>query len=400
MTHRNNVTISWATDPTSVVVDAELDTNHPSGHGGTGKTAKGWVSETEPEEWENFNIKLREDRQRSILQNGRIPWDASVNYKLNAVTYLSGTYYISVLSPNLNQSPVAIGNVYWSPCEFSSLAGHTATINSMKSMYSLHVPPGQNSHNDTITDPSIGGNTKTAIDAQLKVVVDAETQHIARLDNPHGDTAVSVGTIPSTGGSFTGRVNYRSGFMLGTDSQLMSNATTLVAFRNTAGAIGLGIPDYDRGGRWQRILTVANFTAVNSLYTPTFTMPKADLHFPLLNTLSQQGSVIATLSLTRSSTLAYTDRSNIAQTAAVNTPAFEVAGLKLAVGTVLAVTAPNLFRCRDGCISYTLNNVVVVKDVQFTSQDLVYYFGNVGNVKNFRVWSTRLTPRQKLRIPR
>ena len=107
-----------------------------------------------------------------------------------------------------------------------------------------------------------------------------------------------------------------------------------------------------------------------------------------------------TITFTRGSTLAYTDRTNTGQTAAVDTPAFESNGLKLAAGTAMLVSAPGLFGTRDGCISYTLNNIVVVKDVQFTSANLTTYFGVTGNVKNFRVWSVRLTPRQKLRIPR
>lgn len=396
MTNRNSTSTSWATDVAAQVVDPETDSSHPSGKGGAGKTAKGWVSETEPQQWENFNIKLREDRQWAILKNGRVPWDDEVTYKKGAITYLSSVLYVAIAtSGNLNKSP-ATQTAYWSPIKFTTADLHATTIADMTNKYNIHAPAGQNSHNDNIV--AIGGSIKSTIDNQNTVVANDLAAHIP-LTNPHTDAATNIGTLPSTGGSFTGGVNYLDNMSIGTDCELMPNATTFVNFRSNTGAIGLGVADYHKGGRWQQILTALNFPDVESLYNSSFVMPKPDLHFPLLNSLAAMNSVPASLVYTRAGTLAYTDRNNVAQTAAINAPPYEVAGLKLGAGTALIVTASGLFGARDGCISYTLNNVVVVKDVQFTSADLTYYFGVSGNVKNFRVWSQRLTPRQKLSIP-
>jgi hypothetical protein len=395
MTKRNSVTTSWATDVASFVVDAEVDTDHPSGQGGAGKTAKGWISETEPQQWENFNIKLREDRQWAILKNGRIPWDEEVKYKINAITYLSGVLYVAIQA-GLNKNPTT-QTTYWSPIKFTTASLYTSTVTTMQNQLSTHTTPGQNSHNDDIV--AIGGSYKSTIDAQVKLVADATALHVANVSNPHTDTATNIGTLPTTGGSFTGRVNYLDNLSVGTNSELMTNNSTFVQFKSLGGAFGLGLADYHIGGRWQQIFTVDNFPVVNGYFHPTFVMPTPDLHIPMMSSLDATvgvGSVV----LTRPSTLTYTDRGNVSQTAIVDAPAFEVAGLKLSAGTVLTVSAPNLFGARDGCISYTLDNVVYVKDLQFTSEDLTTYFGATGNVKNFRVWSQRLTPRQKLSIPR
>jgi len=396
MTTRFSIANGWATDVASEVTDAELDVDHPSGEGGPGKTLRGWISETEPHEWENFNIKLREDRVKAVAQSGRVPWDEDVYYKLGALSVYLGILYVSLSGSNKNKNPIT-QTTYWSPVKFTTAAGYIATIADMQNKYNIHTPAGQNSHSDNIVD--IGGNTKIAIDAQIMVVSDGLAAHIPLVNNPHTDTAIGVGTIPTTGGDFTGQVNYRQNLSLGTTCELMTNISTFVSFRSNAGAIGIGVADYHLGGRWQHIFTVLSFPSINQLYHPSFVMPKPDLHFPLMTNLNPVASV-GSLAFTRAATLAYTDRSNNAQTAPINTPAFEIAGMKLAVGTALLVSAVGLFGARDGCISYTLDGVVVVKDVQFTSVDLVSYFGTSGNVKNFRVWSQRLTPRQKLSIPR
>ena len=396
MTNRADINPVWASDVAAFVVDPETDASHPGGEGGPGKTASGWVTETEPEEWENYLLNLRGTRVKTVIQSGRMPWDEDIYYKLGALVYLSGILYVSLSGSNHNKNPSTM-TAYWSPVKFTTAAGYLATIADMQSKFTTHTVPGQNSHGDDIV--AIGGSYQGTIDAQVKFVSDGINAHIPRVDNPHSDTAINIGTIPVTGGNFTGRINYLQNLSLGTNCELMTSISTFVAFRSNAGAIGIGVADYATGGRWQSIFTAASFPVINTLYQPTFVMPKSDLHFPLMSSLSGT-SGLGTIVFTRPSTLAYTDKSLNAQTAPVNTPAFEVDGLKLVAGTSMLVSGVGIFGCRDGCISYTLNNTVVVQDVQFTSAELTYYFGTTGSVKNFRVWSQRLTPRQKLRIPR
>lgn len=395
MTNRSDISTVWATDVAAFVVDPETDASHPGGEGGPGKTARGWISETEPEQWENYNINLRETRVKAVAQGGKTPWDAEVYYKLRALTYSAGITYVSLSASNHNKDP-ATQPTYWSPVKFTTTAGYLATIADMQNKYNAHTVPGQNSHSDNIID--IGGSLATTIDSQVKFVSDGIAAHVPLVNNPHMDTAIGIGTIPTTGGDFTGQINYLQNLSLGADCELMTSISTFVCFRSNTGAIGIGKADYDKGGRWQRIFTAASFPSVNQLYNPTFVMPAPDLHFPLMSGLS---SIYYTdvVILVRPTTLAYTDRSGAAQTASVNAGAFEVAGMKLVSGTSIVVNSPGLMGSRDGCISYTLDGVVVVKDVQFTNTELTSYFGTTGNIKNFRVWSQRLTPRQKLRIP-
>jgi hypothetical protein len=397
MTKRNDLTYNWATAIGSHVVDAETDVDHPSGLGGPGKTARGWVTEVEPQEWENFNLKLRDDRIKAVMQNGRVPYDDEVSYKVGALCYLTEVLYVSLANANLNNDPIT-ATTFWSPVRFTSLAEYLATLASMTGSYTSHTVPGLNSHNDTIDN--IGGYDKETIDGMATDGSDGIGTHAARKDNPHIDTAALVGTVAIAGGDFTGRVNYTGSLSVGTNCELMVNTSTFVSFRSNTGAIGLGVADYHTGGRWQHILTAGNFPSISATFNKTFVMPKPDLHFPLMSNLNPKSGNGELITFTRNSTLGYTDKSNNAQTAAINTPAFEVPGLKLSGATSMVVAAKGLLGSRDGCVSYTLNNVVVVRDMQFVNQELTYYFGTSGNVKNFRVWSQRLTPRQKLRIPR
>lgn len=396
MAKRSDLTNTWASSDAAFVVDPEVDVDHPGGEGGPGKTARGWTVETEPQEWENFILNLHESRLKAVAQNGRLPWDADVFYKLGSLTTYAGVNYVSISASNKNKNP-ATQTANWSPVKFTTAAGYLATVADMQSKFTAHTVPGQNSHADDIV--AIGGSYKATIDAQVKFVNDSIVTHAARMDNPHRDTAIGTGTIPATGGNFNGRINYTQNLSIGTDCELMTNISTFVAFRSFSGAIGVGVADYHNGGRWQHIFTTLSFTLIDPLYNPTFTMPRPDLHFPLTSNIvaaEPTGSLI----FSRPSTLSFTNRSATVVTAAINAPAFEASGMKLSADTSLIVSAPGLFGCRDGCISYALNNVVFVKDVQFTNSQLTSYFGTAGNIKNFRVWSQRLTPRQKLRIPR
>lgn len=396
MTKRNDLTNSWASGASAFVVDPEVDTDHPGGEGGPVKTARGWMSETEPEEWENYILNLRDNRVQAVAQSGKFPWDSDVYYKLGALTSYQGLNYVSLSASNKNKNP-STQTAYWSPIKFTTAAGYLATIADMQSKFSTHTTPGQNSHSDDIV--SIGGSYKSTIDSQIKFVNDGVAAHIARRDNPHVDTATGIGTTPTSGGDFTGPVNYRQNLSIGTDCELMTNASTFVSFRSASGAIGLGIADYPKGGRWQSIFTTNSFPVINILYNPSFVVPSPDLHFPLIADLNPKEPT-GSLAFSRPTTLSYTNRNGAALTAAIGATAFEATGLKLSSDTSITVNAPGLFGCRDGCISYTLNGVVIVKDVQFTNSQLTSYFGTAGNIKNFRVWSQRLTPRQKLRIPK
>ena len=397
MTNRFPHDRHWGSDPSAFVVDAETDTGHPSGRGGPGKTAKGWVVESEPEEWENFNLKLRDDRELEKLQKGLNIWDAEVSYKLGGITKYNAVYYVSLQASNLNKIPSS-NPTWWSEVKFTTWDAFTTTIASMTSQLTSHKTPGVIAHGETIGQ--IGGSTKSYIDNAIQGVQNTLDAHIPLTNNPHVETAAGVGTIPKTGGDFNGRINYTNGMSVGTNNELMYNTTTFVSFKSNAGAIGIGIGNYHLGGRWQTIFTQASFPVMNMIYNPKFVMPTPDLHFPLMTNLNAQNNSNYSIAFTRASTLAYTDKSGVAQTAAVDSPAFEVLGLKLTSGQVAVITAPGLLGSTEGCISYTLNGTVVVQDVHFTNSNLIAYVGNAGNVKNFRVWSQRLTPRQKLRIPR
>ena len=398
MTNRFPYDRHWGSDGAAFVVDPETDATHPSGQGGAGKTAKGWVIESEPEEWENYNIKLRADRELSSLQGGVLPWDAEVTYKLGAITRSAGILYVSLKAGNLNNTPPpSTPTAWWSEIKFKTAADYTSIVAAMVSSRTSHTTPDVIAHGETIGQ--LGGSTKAYIDNALATVDGTRSTHALRTDNPHVDTAINIGTLPTSGGDFTGRVNYTDGIVVGTNNALMQNSTTFVSFKSNAGAIGIGIGDYQDGGRWQNIFTAASFPVLNAIYHNKFVMPTPDLHLPLMNNLLPVNSV-GSVVFTRAATLAYTDRSNTAQTAAVNTPAFELLGMKLAAGQSAIITASGLIGSTEGCISYTLNGAVVVQDIHFTNNDLISYVGTTGNVKNFRVWSQRLTPRQKLRIPK
>lgn len=411
MTSRFSADYRWASSVDADVVDPDDDIDHPSGQGGNNKYTNGWISETEPHEWENYVIKRREDYQEIKLERGLDWFDAGVAYRFGGIARYNGvpSMYISesgysnkLLSEQLHdlyseyseylvsEGLPRFADQDWTPLMSITKAEHDTLINNSKNLFTGHNV-FSNVHNDNIT--AIGGYTTSQINSAIANVQVITDTHTARRDNPHVETAAGVGTIPSTGGNFIGRVNYSSGIKVGAESEVMFNSDKVVCARSNDGAIGLGNSDYRFGGVWQTLFAENTVGRFEELYNYTFSMPTPDVNHHLIF----EADYLITFK--RPSTLNYIDRGGVARVAAIDEPAFEKAGLKLTADTTLVIDgARNLLGATECTISYVLNNVLVIRDMHFLSDDLTYYFGKTGNVRSFKMWVNRLTPRQKKAI--
>ena len=426
MVSRYSTDYRWASDADSQVVDPDDDASHPSGTGGTYKYIKGWIVETEPQEWENYVIKRREDIQQDKLERGLDWFDAGVAYKFGGIArynnvpsmYIGAGVVNKILGEQLHdiyseyseylvteeavstlnkfgkkgkkkaKSVTPLADTDWTPLLSITKSGWDAAINTSVNMYANHLNTS-NPHSDNITD--IGGYTKAQIDTRIGVVTINANNHISLRNNPHANTPSDVDTLPIPGGNFTGRINYQGGIKVGAQGEVMFNSDKVVYTRDNDGAIGLGTSDYRFGGMWQTLFAENTYDRFEELYNYQFSMPVFDLDFNLI--CNTNG-----ITFKRPSTLVYTDRAGNAQVAAVNEPAFEVAGLKLTADTTMTINATNLIGATECTIAYVLNGTLVVRDMHFLSNDLTYYFGKSGNVRAFKMWVNRLTPRQKKAI--
>ena len=427
MVSRYSTDYRWASDADSQVVDPDDDASHPSGTGGTYKYITGWIVETEPQEWENYVIKRREDIQQDKLERGLDWFDAGVAYRFGGIARYNGvpSMYINktsvqnkILGEQLHdiyseyseylvteeavstlnkfgkkgkkkaKSVTPLADADWTPLLSITKSGLDAAINKSISMYTNHLNTS-NPHSDSIT--AIGGYTKAEIDAKVNVPKNLIDNHQYLTNNPHANTPSKVGTLPVSGGNFTGRVNYQGGIKVGAQGEVMFNSDKVVYTRDNDGAIGLGTSDYRFGGMWQTLFAENTYARFEALYNHQFSVPVNDVQYDLIGNTYW-------INFKRPSTLAYTDRAGNAQVAAIDEPAFEKAGLKLTADTTMTIDATNLIGATECTIAYVLNGTLVVRDMHFLSNDLTYYFGKSGNVRAFKMWVNRLTPRQKKAI--
>lgn len=372
----------WASGGTAATIDPDLDAAHPSGNGGPGKYALGWIPEKEPHQWINFLYGSQDEAMGKGMASGRMPRESSVSYKLGALTH-SAT---RVLQVALVDNPAT--TEHWDDCAAGDskpvlttwLTYNTNTMNA-------HIDkkgPTQNAHNTTVGQA--GGYTKEEANAANNANLSSINNHKARKDNPHNVTYTQLNALSATlGGTFSGTVNF---------SLIKLTATT--GIRQTeifTAAEGLGITEVPwLSTTQQEILTENSYMRIRTKHEPSFALPPEDIFIPLSDSLSSPTSGNYVLNFTRPTALAYTDRSGASVTAAVDTPAFELRGMKLTSNYVLQFVGAMV---GDATVCFELDGQMKVYSMNMAEDDLKAYIGTAGNVKNLRIWLTPLTENQK-----
>lgn len=372
----------WASGVDAEVTDPDLDAAHPGGNGGAGKYAKGWVPEKEPHQWINYLYKAQESALADGMSVGGMIRDATVQYKLGALSLSATGVWQTATKDNpatADWVEVAASNsksVFntWYNDNVGAMNGHMA-----------RVGPTDNPHNTTIGQA--GGYTKQEIESKDNTNSADVKSHMEDVNNPHKVTYVQINCLSATlGGKFTGQV-FLPEIILSTGIGV--RGTELYTSKE-----GMGLTSVPwLSATNQEILTENSYPRLRTKYEPLFALPPEDISIPLAGSLTSATSGAFVLTFERPTTLAYTDRSGASMTAPIDEPAFEVAGLKLAAGSKLILSG-NMNGM--GTLYFERDGVVQVYDVNLNSTDLIAdYFGDVGNVKNVRIWMKILTAEQK-----
>jgi len=373
----------WASGATAATIDPDLDASHPSGHGGPGKYALGWVPEKEPHQWINFLYGAQEEAIGKGLSSGIFPRESSVSYKLGALTHSPTTRVMQVALVN---APTLAS--HWGDCAAgNSKSVMDAWVSYNTTTMNTHIGkkgPTQNAHNTTVGQA--GGYTKEEANTKNNVNLLNINNHKANNSNPHQVSYVHLGALSATlGGTFTGTVNM---------SDIKLTATTGVRSTELYTANeGFGITSVP----WlsvtgQEVLTENSYPRLRNALEPSFALPPEDIFIPLEGSLSSLSSGNFILNFTRPSTLSYTDRSGASLVAPIDEPAFGVLGMKLSTDYVLQFIG-NMSGAAT--VSFELDGQTKVYSMTMSNDNLRTYLGTVGNVKNLRIWLTPLTTNQK-----
>lgn len=161
------------------------------------------------------------------------------------------------------------------------------------------------------------------------------TAHIGNKQNPHGTTALQVGAVPSTGGTYTGEVSHTTlTFGSSGKSRLVEDVWGSSWSYDGVHKFNIsptGVPRTYTGTEWREFLYAENYVAARSLYEHQFAVPPADFDLPLTSSLYPAiDNGLAGVVFTRDFTLPYNNKLGQNMVAGVDEPAFGPRGMVLA----------------------------------------------------------------------
>ena len=193
MTKRLQYPNFWAESGTAT--DPDLDTTHPSYKVNRYETT-GWHAEKPPEEWQNFLTQITDEKVISRIICGIDGYDASVTYPDGALYSNAGKIYKMVggaAKEVLSPQRLIYENL----------------VKDAKALYDAHLL-ADNPHQDTVDTLVDKSYIKEDVDKFFGSETDPKTivYHKLRTGAVHSETPAQVGTLPTSGGAFTGDVTF------------------------------------------------------------------------------------------------------------------------------------------------------------------------------------------------
>lgn len=208
MTQRLKFKFPWAQD--GEVTDPDLDTTAPSFIANR-YADLGWEVEKPPNEWQNFLSQISDLKIISLLFGGIAEFDSSVTYQVGAVSSLNGVVRVN--------TPTG-----WEEIMDLKQVDYLNDVSNLKSAYDNHLA-ATNPHQDTVDTITDKTYSKTTIDDDFGSPTDPRTivYHKLQMGRVHQETPEQLGTLPTSGGKFTGPVSLLGGMKFGTNVTIQVN---------------------------------------------------------------------------------------------------------------------------------------------------------------------------------
>ena len=210
MTNRPNLPMLWAewALPEDIGdADVFIPENPAYPEQRVNQYATGWyVSPGDPEvkqphQWINAWYQAVDWQLRRWGQES-FGWSPEIEYPQSAIAHEAGKRYIA-RQVNIGKRPsTSPGD--WVEAAFAEADEAYAAYQALMSALTAHIQNKGDPHD--VHAHQFGGSTKSEIDAQAAAQQSAVDSHEANRGNPHGVTPAQAGTIPATGGTFTGPV--------------------------------------------------------------------------------------------------------------------------------------------------------------------------------------------------
>lgn len=273
----------WAEGGTAT--DPDLDTTAPS-YIADRYVKVGWKAEKPPEEWQNFLTQITDQKIVELILSGIPAKDASVTYQDGALYLDGGKIYVVV--GGAGQEVISLKN-----------AEFTGFVNGLNKTLSDHLA-ADNPHQDTVNTLVDKSYIKTDVNNFFGSASDPATivYHKARTGaGVHGETPAQIGTIPSTGGTFTGPVIMEKDAIVNlSPSKLVHLNRSTAILELASGTMSMGIASNgrcwftDTTGTYE-IMTEANYADFQARWNNRFSLPLPYLRANFNKSLSDANSV-------------------------------------------------------------------------------------------------------------
>ena len=281
MTSRLTFQFPWAQD--GEVADPDLGTTNPR-YVANRYANMGWEAEKPPNEWQNFLTQISDLKIMSLLFSGVAEFDSSVTYQTGAVSVLNGVVQIKVASG-------------WEQILDMKTVDYLNDVAALKLIYDNHMA-AINPHQDTVETLTDKSRTKEYLDTAFGSPTNPQTivYHKLQQGRVHQETPEQVGTLPTSGGTFTGPVSFLDGMRFATNNTVSMNGSTgRLELRNgnrilSIDALGNVLWSIV-GGTEYPVMTELNYSEFQIRWGNRFALPTPYLRMDLSHSLNDAYSV-------------------------------------------------------------------------------------------------------------
>lgn len=318
----------------------------------------------QPHQWLNSWARTSDTAILEYMQRGTA-YDSTVTYQVGSYVQEDGVWWKArvagqLAAPNMTEW-IRIGRTDIKEINLFIAERHATLTTHMARRDAPHeVSPIQ-----------IDAYSKTQLDQLVAAVQTDLNSYQMRRDNPHTVTAAQLGVLPTTGGTFTGQVQFALLRLLNNVTVGLQSGTFGVACN--AASIGIMPTTSVPTASGSELLHERNYRTIRNRHNTKFVAPAPELELPLVRDFNSIQSGFDDIEFT-------------------GTPTFSSDGLLLVEGQTLTVRP----RLGNGTQLVTIDGKVSARRGAIPENLLSAISGT--RVKDLRLWSTELTDEQCLSL--
>lgn len=256
---------------------------------GDAKYIQGWISEIPTYQVLNYLQFKIDTTLLALAERGFFEWGSDIQYGSGSVVWdeLTKKIYVSLVgSPDKTKAP-STNLTQWAE---SSIQIPRANYDAAVAAINAHIADiTGNPHK--LTAGRLNAYNKAEIDAIVTTYRNLVSTHAADKNNPHGVTALQVGAVPITGGTYTGDVIFNGGLYF--DSGKVNQISKANGLFLQAGSFVLGINNSGTAvagttSSQSPIVTEQTFPTLKAAREPLYATPPPTFKMNLIRSIHIQ----------------------------------------------------------------------------------------------------------------